>query len=253
MFWKKESHIAKNIIVGLDFDGVLAHGLKAKLKYAKELFGLDLRLNQTKEEGFNKLVQSLGLKINYRSLMDPVNEKHIMEYEVPPNCVDVIKKLYEEGFRFVIVTSRNNHDYPYAKLFVEKYFNGVIKKVYNTRNEPKDRFVYKLKARAYVDDDLKKLIELENTSARLIYYRQAENKHIDLPLSMKTKCIEIYDWVSFYKIIHQLKEIHEAICWFHNLKNNIFNLKEIDKHYKNMSLDEIKELIRKYRLKKHWH
>ena len=35
-------------VVSFDFDGVLAHGCKVKIKYAKEWFNVDLSLDQTK-------------------------------------------------------------------------------------------------------------------------------------------------------------------------------------------------------------
>jgi len=66
-------------IVSLDFDGVLAQGLKVKIKYAKEWFGVNLALHQTKKENFEALMAQLGKKVNYRDLMDPLNEKRIME------------------------------------------------------------------------------------------------------------------------------------------------------------------------------
>ena len=65
----KEYHI-----VSLDFDGVLAHGVEVKIRYAKKWFGLDLALHETKKDGFEAKVKQLGMDISYRDLMDPLNE-----------------------------------------------------------------------------------------------------------------------------------------------------------------------------------
>ncbi len=51
----RNEHIAKNINIGLDFDGVLAHGINAKIRYAKKWFGVNLKYSQTKKSGFNNL------------------------------------------------------------------------------------------------------------------------------------------------------------------------------------------------------
>ncbi len=90
-------------IVSLDFDGVLAHGLNAKLKYAKEWFGVDLALDQTKDAGFNALMKRLGRDLNYRSLMDPLNEQHIMEFEIPRDCIKILSSLYAENCRLSLL------------------------------------------------------------------------------------------------------------------------------------------------------
>ncbi|MBD3303615.1 hypothetical protein GF343_00565 [Candidatus Woesearchaeota archaeon] len=44
-------YIAKTVITSIDFDGVLAQGVNAKIKYAKKWFGVDLALEQTKNKG----------------------------------------------------------------------------------------------------------------------------------------------------------------------------------------------------------
>ncbi len=168
--------MAENFIASLDFDGVLAHGLNVKRKYAKEWFGVDLELDQTKEKGFDALMKKLGKPCNYRALMDPVNEQHIMEYEIPPDCIPVLTKLYGEGCRFVVITSRNDHDYPYAAQFIKTKFNGLIKYVHNTRSDQKGEFIGRLKPRIHVDDDLSKLVLLEGYPLKRVYYRQPENK-----------------------------------------------------------------------------
>ncbi|MCX6707638.1 MAG: hypothetical protein NT001_05875 [Candidatus Woesearchaeota archaeon] len=242
MFWKPE-YEAKEIIVGLDFDGVLAHGLKAKIKYAKEWFGFDLALDQTKEKGFNALMKSLGKKVNYRNLMDPLNEQHIMEYEIAKDCKAILERLYSESFRFVVVTSRNEHDYPYAKMFIEKNFSGIIKYMHNTNDEPKERFVKRLRIRAYMDDDLKKLIELRGLPCQLIYHRQPENSSTNLPLIGRSDFYEVRTWIGFYDVMHHIKDMHEAVCWANGIRNDSFHLKEIDEKCRKMNMNDKKRLI----------
>jgi len=163
--------------IGLDFDGFLACGYKVKIKYAEEWFGLELQPRQTKKREFERLARQRGLKITYRDLMDPLNEQHIREYEVPDCAVPVLSRLHDAGFRFPVVTSRNDHDFPYALQFLDAHYKGLIDTVINTRNQPKRQTLISLGAVAHVDDDVDKLLELPGLFLRILY-RQPENDHI---------------------------------------------------------------------------
>lgn len=240
-------HIAKNIILTIDFDGVIGHGLKLKLKYAKEWFGVDLRLDQTKAKSFDALMKSLGKTENYRSLMDPVNEQHIMEYEIPPGCIHVLEKLYSEGFRFAIVTSRNNHDYHYCKLFVKEKLGDLIKYIHNTRNEPKDKFVRKLKSRIHIEDDIYKLEALKDVPVELCYYRQPENSGKDLP-SIEHRIVEIKEWQEFYQYCHFVKDMHEAICYYNDWPNKWSTVSQIFRFWRENDV-KCEALLRDYKKK----
>ncbi|PIN75745.1 hypothetical protein COV18_02770 [Candidatus Woesearchaeota archaeon CG10_big_fil_rev_8_21_14_0_10_37_12] len=212
-------------IISFDFDGVLAHGLNVKRKYAKKWFGVDLELHQTKKEGFNQLMTSTGKSdVNYRSLMDPLNEQHIMEYELPKNCVQVLSRLYTKNCRFVIITSRNNHDYPYAVAFVKEKFAGLIKYIHNTSNEPKGRFVGKLKPRIHIDDDLSKLRELKEYPIELIYYRQPENTGQDISVHEKNRILEANSFQEAEIIIEQIRKTHERVCQQEQIENTWRNV-----------------------------
>lgn len=168
--------MAEVFVTSLDFDGVLAHGLALKRKYAKEWFGVELELEQTKAPGFDALMKKLGKPYNYRSLMDPINEQHIMEYEIPKDCIPVLEKLRSEGFRFVVSTYRSAHDYPYAVQFVETKFGRLVDGIYNSNSPDKRETMEKVKPKLHVDDDLTKLALLEGCQVERAYYRQPENK-----------------------------------------------------------------------------
>jgi len=194
----------KYFIVGLDFDGVLAHGLNVKKKYAKEWFGLELSLGQTKETGFNALVRSLGRDISYRSLMDRVIEEHSMEYEVPSDCIPVLKQLYDRHCRFFVITSRNQQEYSRAMEFVCERFSGLIKTVCHTNNQPKDVLIKRLNVEAYVDDDISKLLPLVGLPAELVYYRQPENVGQEVPDVLKPRILEASSFVDVGRIVEGL-------------------------------------------------
>lgn len=145
---------------------------------------------------------------------------------------------------FVVITSRNDHDYPYAKLFIKHKFGHLIKYIHNTRNEPKSKFVQKIRPRIHLDDDLKKLLELSSEPITLCYYRQAENTHQNLPFG-NSRIKEIRFWEEFYLECHKLKQLHEAVCWKYGLENDYRHntqivrlLQHMHKHEKNVLLEE---------------
>ena len=245
LLFHKDKHIAKNTIVSLDFDSVLSHGINTKKKKKKKWFGMNLSLSQTKKKGFESLAKQMNKKINYRSLMDPLNEKHIMEYEVPPHCISTLKKLHKEGFRFVIITSRNNHDYPYAVTFVKHNFGNIIKFIHNTRNQPKNEFVRKVRPRIHIDDDLKKLQELIPEPISLAYYRQPENEHENVPKG-HTRIKEIHNWEEFYHFCHDIKLLHEAVCWKYDVVNNYRRNTHIFRLLNSISEQNKQKLIKEY-------
>lgn len=225
---------ADYFIVSIDFDGVLAHGLNAKRKYAKKWFGVNLTLDQTKKEGFENLMKKLGRypQINYRSLMDKLNEEHIMEYEVPPGCISALRRLHSQGFRFVIITSRNDHDYPYAKKFVRHHFGNLIKNIHNTRNEPKDTFVRKLRPRIHMDDDMRKLYEIRNEPVYPLWYRQPENSSqgqffSDVITGQAIR--EIHSWKDFVFACERLRNLQEEVCQKYGIENKWYNIEKIHK------------------------
>ncbi|RLE48067.1 hypothetical protein DRJ25_00800 [Candidatus Woesearchaeota archaeon] len=171
--------VEKYFVISFDFDGVLALGYDVKVKYAKEWFGVDISPESSKKAGFEALMRSLGKQVSYRDLMDPINEEHIFEYKVPDGAIEVLGRLFEKNCRFVVVTSRNQHDFPYAQEFIREKFTGLIKYIHNTNDQPKADIIERLRPMAHVDDDVHKLEELRNLPVKRVYFRQVENKSVD--------------------------------------------------------------------------
>jgi len=237
----KPFYKASNLLISLDFDGVLAQGRKLKLKYAKEWYGINLQPHQTKKDGFNKL----KLKEDYDQFITKIILEHNDEYEIPKDCVKILTKLKKEGFKFVITTPRINLYFAPAKKFIKTHFDKLIKKIYNTKDQPKDFIIKKIKPRIHIDDDLHKLEAIKNNPIDLIYYRQPENHHIDPKIN---NLHQINNWNSFYKHCHHLKFLHEAICNEYKIKNNHKNLHLIYDKLNNLTKKE-QETIKKEYLK----
>ncbi len=247
------------IIVGLDFDGVLAQGLNTKIKYAKKWFDLDLKLGQTKKEGFNKLVKSLGrTDLAYSDLTKDLMKQYTLEYEVPLDCKEVLGKLFLENFRFCVITSRTNEEYPYAEAFIKENYGNLIENIHNESPHPnpenrweikkreKSYFVHYLKPRIYIDDDIEKLKALRNYPVELFYCRQPENFDKDLGILEKIRIQEFNDWSKFYDMVIQIKDLHEAICWKFGIVNKFSNLTKIYREFHKLSCYQKENLLLEY-------
>ena len=254
-----KDYIANYFIIGIDFDGVLAQGINVKIKYAKKWFGLDLNINQTKKDGFNKLVDSLGrTDLTYSDLTKEIMKKYTLEYEVPKNCKEVLSKLFIENFRFIVITSRSNDEYPYAQAFVNENYGSLIKIIHNESSHPnienrweiekrkKSYFVHYTKPRIYVDDDIEKLKALKNYPVELFYCRQPENLDKNLGFFDKKRIYEFNNWQEFYDMTIQLKEMHEAICWKFSKINKFSNLTEIFRIFHKLTSDQKQKLLTEY-------
>src|SRR3989338_10491535 len=156
----KPDHIAKNIIVALDFDGCIAFGAAVKIKYAKILHHVDITLEQTQSSTY-----PLG-KEAYRKLADVTGAVPcIYEFELAPHVKEVLLTLYREGFRFAVITSRPNYQFEDCKRCCAHY--GLPIKYFNNMNDQGDSiskagFCERLHARAIIDDTYKKLAMFEN-------------------------------------------------------------------------------------------
>jgi hypothetical protein len=234
---KKEPWIAENIIVTLDFDGCIAIGDHLKVKYAKLIHNVDIdKIHSTRE------TYPLG-PTKYLELMDIVGSEYILEYNLDPQCKQVLNDLFNQGFRFAIVTSRERKLLDACKKFIKyhnlpiKYFHGTGKRPNKITGEPeympKDFFVNELKSRAMIDDTLYKLAQLNGAPAQLFFlvrpWSKSELK--DLTGELKKRINVIKDWREFSQNLIYMRTMHEAICYYNNWKNDWITSKDIFNFY----------------------
>lgn len=229
-------------LISLDFDGVLGIGVEVKRKYATLWYNIDLTLEQTKQSSFDALMEEKNLSFKYMDFMDKLQE-HIGEFEILPYCKETLKRLHEKGFRFIIITSRNEYHFSFAKKFVDEAFPGLIDSIHNTHLEPKDKFVRELKPRIHLDDDLHKLIEIQDEPVSLAYFRQPENAHKE---NTQDNVREIRSWPEFEGYVLYIHKLHEAICQQHNIDNTWHNLRIIHDHLVHLTEDDRESLLREF-------
>ncbi|MDP3728782.1 MAG: hypothetical protein Q8R18_04990 [bacterium] len=185
----------KDFVVALDFDGCIALGHKAKIKYAKILHQLDIDPSQTLKQTY-----PLGEK-KYVELVRYINIDRIMEYELDHGCVPVLRNLAKKGVHFIIVSSRTKEEIHAVKKFV-KHHKLHIKDSHATLLEPKRKVCLDMHARALLEDCLYKLEPLEHDPLELFFFRRPWNRHEKLKKGTRVK--ELHTWGEFEKEIEQM-------------------------------------------------
>ena len=223
------SHIADTIIVALDFDGCVASSEKAKIFHTKRMYGVEVGSSQITKDTY-----PLGPE-KYGEMMDNILIDGIMEFELGTRVKDILNKMYEEGFRFQIVTSRyGTKERPEidACVYFCEFHELPIEEYYSTGEMPKKDICKEINARAMIDDTLSKLLELVDTPIQLFYIKQPWNAHEKIMKRNKEAIIKVQSWVEFYAQMRSLKTQHEAICKHLNISNNSDNLEQIVDFYK---------------------
>ncbi|MDP3727969.1 MAG: hypothetical protein Q8R18_00805 [bacterium] len=215
-----KNYIAQTIHVALDFDGCIAIGEHVKIKYAKEYHKININPRTCMSETY-----PLG-SVMYKQLMDKVTVQHMDEYILDPHCKEVLNALCKESFRFTIITSRANQSLEACKIFVKKH-HLPIEAIYGTNDQAKADMCRKIHARAIIDDSLKKLFELIDTPVHLFFLEREWNTHENTGKGLKGQISSISVWSEFAQKLREMKEMHEAICFYKNWINSDAKMQEI--------------------------
>lgn len=256
-FHSRPSHVAQNIIVGLDFDGTVSYSFHLRVAYARREWGFDLPISKVMSETWPR---EYGMD-KYWQMAVTVDNEEIAHHQVAPGCKEVLTYLHSQGFRFAIVTKRGptrwanvktgavfGRETPKSKFvkitessqdiapvwFIKHH--GLPIDYYQATDHDHDlkkkwQVCMKLHARAFLDDDLKisyGLVE-NHTFAKPFFIKQPWNQPIPPEESGITT---VANWADFGRHLLNLKDMHEAICYFSRWENAYYNLPRIAAFWK---------------------
>lgn len=264
-FHSRPSHVAQNIIVGLDFDGTVSCSAHLRVEYAKVKFGATISLQQTSHKKWPK---QLGEDKYWEAALfaDNAIERHILV----PGCKEVLMRLRSKGFRFAIVTARKLPAEAYRVISklnlkagnvqlleqaaVARFISAqslpvdYLHHVTQGPNDTKDYLCGKLRARAFIDDSIKYLLPLRGTFVQPFFLRQPWNVH-EQALAAGSGVKAVNNWLEFENQLLSLKQMHEAICYFNRWENAYYNVARIATFWKshpdkcNAYLEEYKKSV----------
>jgi len=145
------------MIIGLDFDGVIVKSNKLKSGIAENKYGVIVRATYF---GRDYVVNQLGdlSHEQYDAILDEIytNPEHIKRVEFIDGALENIRKLLREGEEIRIVTSRRAENDITRKILEQQGLDLDVRNV-----GPESTKVEACKGCVvFVDDDLKKLIQL---------------------------------------------------------------------------------------------
>lgn len=177
-----------NIDIGIDCDGVITHTNEKLIEKAKELYDLDIKMEDITNFDIVKVLP------RGEELMQFYSESSFYENLVPrEGAIDTIKQLLDEGDDVVVVTALPPQCVPTrAKWFKEKMpFLEQKNIMYCGR---KDKFY----ARVLLDD------ALHNLDTSIVEYPILFARPWNA--SGRDRYITVYTWSEFYHVITLIKE-----------------------------------------------
>jgi uncharacterized HAD superfamily protein len=179
------------MIIGIDFDGVIADTPILKIAYVNEHFNKNINIKDSSKEKLSKII---GIK-NYKDMITNTYISADM-LKVPPvkDSLECIKRLSKKN-KILIVTSRNDKEVIVAKRWLKKHkvnYNLLI----NTSEKNKSDVCKRYNIDVLIEDEPKKLDEITLPNMRKILLKRAYNN-----IDTNSDIIICKDWNHVVKVL----------------------------------------------------
>jgi 5' nucleotidase, deoxy (Pyrimidine), cytosolic type C protein (NT5C) len=188
--------------IGLDFDGVIANCGALKSTYAKQLYGIDISPTQCKKE---LVITHNILSIEqYQVLQTIIYETEEVGLLMPPvpDALNHIAALLSAGHSLKIVTSRRHQGLTVAEHWLQQHTLNIP--IVGCGLDANKAFAC-TGLDVFIDDDLEKLIPLQQTVPHRYLLSWGYNTHEQAePVACR-----VASWSDFYSHIHTLGNSHK--------------------------------------------
>ncbi|OYT32189.1 hypothetical protein DRJ22_04745 [Candidatus Woesearchaeota archaeon] len=208
------------MIIGSDFDGVIADETQAKINFIKERHNISIKPSETHRTALEKKLSAEileDIKANFNS------SKHTLDFVPFPGVAEVFRKLVSEGDKIIIVTGRGLEGLKWAREFMKihkipfhhmwsakKFFLNVNRECeralrgWNIHFKSKGRLAEAVKLAVFVDDSERFLEELYplRDKIKLFLFDQPYNRKFSMEGVER-----VYGWPEIYEKIQELKMI----------------------------------------------
>lgn len=152
----------KNITIGIDLDDTISSSNEMFIKYAK-LYNKEKKINFKIDETQWDLDKSFGWNDNnYKEFCKQYLRTLLNEAETKYNAAEKINKLKNEGYKIIIITSRNEKELNDMYAFTEKWLKNhninYDKLIINSLQ--KEEECLKNKVNIFIDDNMKNCINV---------------------------------------------------------------------------------------------
>ncbi len=147
----------KNITIGIDLDDTISSSNEMFIKYAK-LYNKEKKINFKIDETQWDLDKSFGWNDNnYNEFCKQYLRTLLNEAEIKYNAAEKINKLKNEGYKIIIITSRNekelNDMYSFTEKWLKNHNINYDKLIINSLQ--KEEECLKNKVNIFIDDNMK--------------------------------------------------------------------------------------------------
>lgn len=152
----------KNITIGIDLDDTISSSNEMFIKYAK-LYNNEKKINFKIDETQWDLDKSFGWNDNnYKEFCKQYLRTLLNEAETKYNATEKINKLKNEGYKIMIITSRNekelNDMYSFTEKWLKNHNINYDKLIINSLQ--KEEECLKNKVNIFIDDNMKNCINV---------------------------------------------------------------------------------------------
>ena len=208
------------MIIGSDFDGVIAEDIGVRIAYVKENFGIDV----IPEEIYGKLLENkIGVEAKQKLEFNLYCTERTLEFQPMPGVAEVFRNLMASGHKIVIITYRDAAGVKWAKTFLENH-NIPYHHIWSSRElkinaereyqrwlggldidiKGKGRIASIVKPVVFIDDAEKHLLEMEWLKDELIrfLFDRPYNRDVSIP-----GVARVFSWDDIYDKIRELDAV----------------------------------------------
>ena len=147
----------KNITIGIDLDDTISSSNEMFIKYAK-LYNKEKKINFKIDETQWDLDKSFGWNDNnYKEFCKQYLRTLLNEAEIKYNAAEKINKLKNEGYKIIIITSRNekelNDMYSFTEKWLKNHNINYDKLIINSLQKKEE--CLKNKVNIFIDNNIK--------------------------------------------------------------------------------------------------
>lgn len=207
------------MIIGSDFDGVIADDTQARIDYIKEKYKIDV----TPAQIHGSALERIGRDVKKDVEISVNCSERTMQFTPIPGVKEVFSKLVKEGSKIIIITGRTKEGIKWAKKFMETHkipFHHIVsaKEFFvNPKRElqriedgfipdlkGKGKWAHHLEPAVFVEDSDKHVMHLLplQDKIKIFFYDHPYNKNFSAPGVKR-----VYSWFEVYDEIESLKVV----------------------------------------------
>jgi len=206
------------VIIGSDFDGVIADDTEARISYIKEKYGVTVGPAELHGSALEK---KIGKHAKEEIEVEVNCSERTLQFTPVPGVAEVFRQLIKEGDKIVVITYRTKTGIEWARLFMEQHnipYHHVwsarefkveaesearrMAKGINVSLIKKGKLASVVRPAVFIEDSNKHIIDMAplKDQIKLLLFDRPHNKDFYMEGVER-----VYSWPEIYEKIQELK------------------------------------------------